>query len=473
VGSYAISKATYTYGSNYSETYAGANLVIGQRAVSIIANAASKYCGQIDPAFTFVSNPVVGFTLPNGEVINFTGSLSRASGQTVSGSPYEIQQGTLTNSNYSISYTSANFTINGVTIDASASSNPVQLGNPAILSATAQDGTMSINAVSLAFVVTNGAGLIVHTGAASTGPDGIATITVPATALPLGLYQVKVGNGCSESIAYLPVYDPNSSFITGGGWINSPMGALVNTTTTGKANFGFVAKYKKGSNAVEGNTEFQFQAGDFNFKSNLLDAGTLIISGAKATYRGVGTVNGSGNYGFMVSAIDGAINGGGGTDKFRIKIWDKASGNAVVYDNQIGSAENADATTVLGGGSIVIHEVKGGKQSSTTPLAGTSPGLDMKLVEPVFEQKIKLGAYPNPFAKQATIAFTFPTDEQMVALDVYDLKGSKIKRIYEGKAGANQTLEFEFNGSDLSPGMYLLRLTSPKKVENFKMIMTE
>ncbi len=93
--------------------------------------------------------------------------------------------------------------------------------------------------------------------------------------------------------------------------------------------------------------------------------------------------------------------------------------------------------------------------------------------QPVFDQKIKLGAYPNPFAKQATIAFTLPTNEQLVTLDVYDLKGSKISRMYEGKASANQTLEFSFNGSNLSAGMYFLRLTTPTKVENFKMIMTE
>ncbi len=97
---------------------------------------------------------------------------------------------------------------------------------------------------------------------------------------------------------------------------------------------------------LEGNTNFQFSAGNFHFKSSAYDEMTLVISGAKATYRGTGTVNGSGDYGFMVSAIDGQINGGGGIDKFRIKVWDKTDGNKVVYDNQIESAENADATSL-------------------------------------------------------------------------------------------------------------------------------
>jgi hypothetical protein len=67
-----------------------------------------------------------------------------------------------------------------------------------------------------------------------------------------------------------------------------------------------------------------------------------------------GQINGQGNYGFMLSARDGQRPGGGGSDKFRIKIWDKAT-DTVVYDNQMGADEIGDPTTVIGGGSIVVH----------------------------------------------------------------------------------------------------------------------
>ncbi|MBI3328391.1 MAG: hypothetical protein HYZ81_17025 [Nitrospinae bacterium] len=76
---------------------------------------------------------------------------------------------------------------------------------------------------------------------------------------------------------------------------------------------------------------------------------------ARAQYKGVGTINGFGPYGFMLTAIDGQISGGGGTDKFRIKIWDKARGDIIVYDNQLGDSDTAEPITVIGGGSIVIH----------------------------------------------------------------------------------------------------------------------
>ena len=79
------------------------------------------------------------------------------------------------------------------------------------------------------------------------------------------------------------------------------------------------------------------------------------MAGARAQFRGEGQINGSGTYGFLLTAIDGQVNGGGGVDRFRIKIWEIASG-AVVYDNQMGQDETGSAATALGGGSIQIHK---------------------------------------------------------------------------------------------------------------------
>lgn len=150
---------------------------------------------------------------------------------------------------------------------------------------------------------------------------------------------------------YVVVFDPNAGFVTGGGWINSPPGAYTpDPTATGKATFGFVSKYKKGPPAPpEGNTEFQFKAGDLNFNSTSYE--WLIVAGSKAMFKGSGTINGAGDYAFMVSAIDGS------PDRFRIRIWDKTTGT-VIYDNQIGAADDANPTMALGGGSITIHTGK-------------------------------------------------------------------------------------------------------------------
>jgi hypothetical protein len=174
-----------------------------------------------------------------------------------------------------------------------------------------------------------------------------------------GVYDVTliVNDGTVDSelaTTMVVVYDPNGGFVTGGGWINSPAGAYVgDPVLSGKANFGFVSKYQKGATVPSGNTEFQFHAGNLNFHSSTYE--WLVVAGARAQFKGSGTINNAGNYGFLLTAIDGQVSGGGGADKFRIKIWNKSNGDATVYDNQLGATDGSDPTTTLGGGSIVIH----------------------------------------------------------------------------------------------------------------------
>ena len=72
-------------------------------------------------------------------------------------------------------------------------------------------------------------------------------------------------------------------------------------------------------------------------------------------FKGSGTINGSGDYGFLLTGIDGALPGGQSTDKFRIKVTDNGS-DGLVYDNKHGESDNGNAATDLGGGSIIIHD---------------------------------------------------------------------------------------------------------------------
>ena len=103
-----------------------------------------------------------------------------------------------------------------------------------------------------------------------------------------------------------------------------------------------------------GKTEFHFRAGALNYHSSLYQ--WLVVAGARAQYKGTGTINGAGNYGFLLTATDGQAPGGGGGDGFGIKIGDIAGG-AIIYDNQLGATEDFETapTQALGGGSIVIH----------------------------------------------------------------------------------------------------------------------
>src|ERR1035437_3498516 len=132
VGPYAISQGTLTLGSNYAINFTGANLTITPLPVTVTAGAKTKVYGQADPALTFVSSPAVGAVMANGKVISFTGSLSRDGGESVAGSPYAINQGSLANSNYIITYFGANLTITPlpVTVTAEAKSKMYGQNDP-------------------------------------------------------------------------------------------------------------------------------------------------------------------------------------------------------------------------------------------------------------------------------------------------------------------------------------------------------
>jgi probable HAF family extracellular repeat protein len=175
-----------------------------------------------------------------------------------------------------------------------------------------------------------------------------------------GVYTVTLtvtdddGGSAQAIFQYVVVYDPEGGFVTGGGWITSPEGACAaDPALTGKASFGFNSKYKKNAEEPTGQTQFNFHVAGLDFHSTSYQ--WLIIAGPQAKYKGSGTINGGGDYGFLITAIDGQQPGGGDVDKFRIKIWDKAT-EAIVYDNQMGEDDGSDAATALGGGSIVIHK---------------------------------------------------------------------------------------------------------------------
>jgi hypothetical protein len=166
-----------------------------------------------------------------------------------------------------------------------------------------------------------------------------------------GIYDVCLtvddGNGATDdACTFAVVYDPDGGFVTGGGWIDSPLEAYrPDPSLTGKATFGFTSKYKKGAQAPTGNTEFQFQTADLNFHSSSYQWLVINQGGSRAQYKGSGTINGAGDYNFMLWAYDDP-------DEFRIKIWTENGGEVVVYDN----GWSTDQPQALGAGSIVIHK---------------------------------------------------------------------------------------------------------------------
>ena len=164
----------------------------------------------------------------------------------------------------------------------------------------------------------------------------------------VGIYTITVtvtdSTGVSGQGSYqdVVIYNPDGGFVTGAGWITSPPGAFIlNPSVTGNATFGFVSMYRKGVSVPDGNAQFRFNAGDFHFKSTIYEWLIVNQNETNAQFKGYGTVNGEGNYGFMIWA------GNGSPDTFRIQIWDVDT-EIVIYDN--------GAQQAIGGGNIVIHK---------------------------------------------------------------------------------------------------------------------
>jgi len=105
VGTYPIT-TTGGSSSNYNFVYNTGTVTINPATIQVTAQAATKAAGGPDPTFNYTVSGLV-----NGDNSNvFTGSLSRAPGESVG--TYPITLGSLSaGGNYTINYTGANFTI--------------------------------------------------------------------------------------------------------------------------------------------------------------------------------------------------------------------------------------------------------------------------------------------------------------------------------------------------------------------------
>ncbi|MGX5681979.1 MBG domain-containing protein [Schumannella luteola] len=102
VGSYSAVLDSLSAGPNYELTLEPADLTITPRDLTVTADPATKVYGDADPALTFTTTGLL-------EGDSLSGALSREPGEDVGG--YAIEQGSVDNPNYAISFESADLTI--------------------------------------------------------------------------------------------------------------------------------------------------------------------------------------------------------------------------------------------------------------------------------------------------------------------------------------------------------------------------
>jgi len=178
-GSHSLS-VSYAAQDGFLASSATGTLTVGQRAVTVTADATSKIYGDPDPVLTY---HITSGSLVNGD--SFSGSLTRKPGETRNATPYldlptyPIYQNTLAlSSNYILSYVGANFTI-----------------NPAPVTVTADNAGKIYGDANPTFTVSysgfkNGETL------ATSGVTGSPSLTTTATASsPVGAYGITAAPG--------------------------------------------------------------------------------------------------------------------------------------------------------------------------------------------------------------------------------------------------------------------------------------
>jgi hypothetical protein len=83
---------------------------------------------------------------------------------------------------------------------------------------------------------------------------------------------------------------------------------------------------------------------------------------------------------------------------------------------------------------------------------------------------VDLTTYPNPAKDRATVKFSL-AEAGKYSLELYDIRGAKVKTISSGKAEANQALEWEVNVAKYAKGVYLLKLVTDKSVSSKRLLI--
>jgi alpha-tubulin suppressor-like RCC1 family protein len=85
-------------------------------------------------------------------------------------------------------------------------------------------------------------------------------------------------------------------------------------------------------------------------------------------------------------------------------------------------------------------------------------------------QKESLEIYPNPVRERATIEIGLPATGSY-SLDLYDMRGAKVKTIRQGQAPAKPSLTVELDVAPYPKGVYLLRLETEQGVLSKRLII--
>jgi hypothetical protein len=133
-----------------------------------------------------------------------------------------------------------------------------------------------------------------------------------------------------------------------------------------------------------------------------------------------------------------------------------------------GSFQNIDGAFVEGAGttdepqsySYRVEDLDAGQHTfrlKQVDVDGGSSFSKETTVKVGLDSQYELKAYPNPISEQATIKFAVK-ESQDVTLELYNTLGQRVQVLHQGSVPSSQTRTVSLQASDLSSGLYIVRM---------------
>ena len=377
VGNYNILLGTGSRASNYAITYTTANqaFAITQRPITLTADAnQAKTYGNADAVFTYA---IEANGTNRGLVGNdtFTGALARAAGETVGA--YAINQGTVANSNYAITYVADNYTINQKALTVTATSQSSTYGTALVLGSTAftTSGLVAntgdaVNNVSLLF---NALNTVPASNNAGTYTNGI--VVSGASGSGLSNYNISYVNADLVMNKATLTVTPDAKTKTYGdanpvltqtitGFVNGENLATSGVAGTVYANTAVTADTAVGTHVLVGNN-VGYTASNYDFATA---NGAIVIArrGITVTADNTSRVYGSANPTFTYTvAADGTGTSRGlhGSDSLAglpttVAVANTSVGTAAITQGGVTNANNSNYDITFVSGTMSINKAR-------------------------------------------------------------------------------------------------------------------
>ena len=237
---------------------------------------------------------------------------------------------------------------------------------------------------------------------------------------------------------------PTTGFVIGGGWFQSPAGAISQSPQVEeKAILALRAVQRKEDEHPKGNATLTIPRANFRFVSRQHE--WMSVNENTAIIKGTGTLNREEGFSYVISVMD---NGSGRDPEDNYRIIIRNSEGEVVYDNQRGANLYAEATMPIGGGNIIVT----GEESLQASHLRMGVG-EQKSIVTAFK------AYPTILeGKELWLEIPAMEGKEKLELSILDMQGRVIAKTTVTTNGKATKESWVLDSQSWSPGVYLLKV---------------